>query len=103
MRYEKPWRSIDEQHIKHFAYKYGDEHELPPYWMMMECVTMGTIEPLYSKATSQVRTAIAGELGVKVPVLKNWISVLRVSRNARCHHSRARNRTWGVKPMIPRS
>ena len=65
MRYEKPWRSIDEQHIKHFAYKYGDEHELPPYWMMMECVTMGTIEPLYSKATSQVRMAIAGELGVK--------------------------------------
>ena len=71
--------------------------------MMMECVTMGTIELLYSKATPQVRMAIAGELGVKVPVLKNWISVLRVSRNACCHHSRARNRTWGVKPMIPRS
>ncbi len=92
-----------EQYIKHFVSKYGDEHELPPYWMMMECVTMGTIELLYSKMTPQVRTAIAGELGVRVPVLKNWISVLRVSRNACCHHSRVWNRTWGVKPMIPRT
>lgn len=93
----------NEQYVKHFVSKYGDEHELPPYWMMMECVTMGTIELLYSKATSQVRTAIAGELGVRVPVLKNWISVLRVSRNACCHHSRVWNRTWGVKPMIPKT
>ncbi len=93
----------NEQYIKHFASKYGDEHELPPYWMMMECVTMGTIELLYSKVTPQVRAAIAGEMGVRVPVLKNWISVLRVSRNACCHHSRVWNRTWGVKPMIPRT
>ena len=92
-----------EQFIKHFASKYGDEHGLPPYWMMMECVTMGTIELLYSKETPQVRTTIAGELGVRVRVLKNWISVLRVSRNACCHHSRVWNRTWGVKPMIPRA
>ncbi len=92
-----------EQYIKHFASKYGNEHELPPYWVMMECVTMGTIELLYSKMTPQARMTIAGELGVRVPVLKNWISVLRVSRNACCHHSRVWNRTWGVKPMIPRA
>ncbi len=92
-----------EQYIRHFAAKYGDEHELPPYWMMMECATMGTVELLYSKVTPQTRTAIAGELGVKVPVLKSWIAVLRVSRNACCHHSRVWSRTWGVKPMIPKA
>ena len=40
---------------------------------------------------------------MRVPILKNWISVLRVSRNACCHHSRVWNRTWGVKPIIPKA
>lgn len=90
-----------EQYIKHFANTYGDEHDLPPYWMMVECATMGTLELLFSKVSPSARTAVASELGVKVPVLKNWLSVLRVTRNACCHHSRVWNRKWGVCPKIP--
>ncbi len=93
----------NEQYIKHFVAKYGDEQELPPYWMMVECITMGTIELLYSEMSPQTKATIANEFGVRVPILKNWISVLRVSRNACCHHSRVWNRTWGVKPMIPKA
>ena len=44
-----------EQFIKHFVAKYGEEHDLPPYWMMVECATMGTIELLYQKASPNVR------------------------------------------------
>lgn len=91
-----------EQFIKHFVAKYGDEHDLPPFWMMVECATMGTIELLYQGVSSNVRAEVASELGIKVPVLKNWLSVLRVARNAYCHHSRVWNRTWGVRPMIPK-
>lgn len=91
-----------EQFIEHFAAKYGDEHDLPPYWMMVECATMGTIELLFAKTSPKVRTEVASELGIKVPVFKNWLSVLRVARNACCHHSRVWNRVWGVRPMIPR-
>lgn len=90
-----------EQYIKHFANTYGDEHDLPPYWMMVECATMGTLEPLFSKVSPSTRTAVASDLGVKVPVFKNWLSVLRVTRNACCHHSRVWNREWGVCPKIP--
>ena len=85
-----------EQYIKHFANTYGDEHDLPPYWMMVECATMGTLELLFSKVSPSTRTAVASDLGVKVPVFKNWLSVLRVTRNACCHHSRVGNREWGV-------
>ncbi len=92
-----------EQYVKHFVAKYGDEHELLPYWMMMECITMGALEMLYTGATPQTRATIARELGVRVPVLRSWIAVFRVSRNACCHHSRVWNRTWGMKPMIPRT
>lgn len=90
-----------EQYIKHFASKYGDEHDLPPYWMMVECATMGTLELLYSKVSPKIRTAVASRLGVKAPVFRNWLSVLRVTRNACCHHSRIWNREWGVCPKIP--
>lgn len=92
-----------EQFIKHFVAKYGDEHDLPPYWMMVECATMGTIELLYQKASPNVRAKTASELGIRVPVLKNWLSVLRVARNACCHHSRIWNRIWGVRPVIPKT
>lgn len=91
-----------EQFAKHFDAKYGDEHDLPPYWMMVEVATMGTIELLFSKVSPRVRVAVASELGIKVPVLRNWLSVLRVARNACCHHSRVWNRVWGVRPVIPR-
>ena len=29
--------------------------------------------------------------------------MLRAARNACCHHSRVWNRTWGVKPVIPKA
>lgn len=90
-----------EQYIRHFADRYGDEHDLPPYWMMVECATMGTLELLYSYVSPTIRIAVASELGVKVPIFKNWLSVLRVTRNACCHHSRVWNREWGVCPKIP--
>lgn len=92
-----------EQHAKHFDLKYGDKHDLPPYWLMVECATMGTIELLFAHVSPNLRSKIAAELEVKVPVLKNWLSVLRVARNACCHHSRVWNRIWGVRPMIPKS
>lgn len=90
-----------EQYIKHFASTYGDEHDLPPYWMMVECATMGTLELLFSKVSPNTRTAITSDLGVKVPVFKSWLSVFRVTRNACCHHSRVWNREWGVRPKVP--
>lgn len=92
-----------EQYVKHFVTKYGDEHELPPYWVMTECLTMGTIELLFSSVSPQTRTVIASEFDVRVPILKSWIAVLRAARNACCHHSRVWNRTWGVKPIIPKA
>ncbi len=88
--------------MRHFADTYGDSHQLPPYWVMVEASTMGTIEALYRDAEPEVRIVVATNLGVRVPVFKNWLSVLRVARNACCHHSRIWNRVWGVRPVIPK-
>lgn len=102
LRHEYKLARRNEAFMKHFADAYGDAHELPPYWMMVEVVPMGTLESLYSHLEPSVRSEIAASFGVKVPVLKNWLSVIRVARNACCHHSRVWNRVWGVRPMIPR-
>lgn len=93
----------NELYMRHFEREYGDAHELPPYWMSVEASTMGTIEALYLDSDPVVRIGVANELGVKVPVFKNWLSVLRVARNACCHHARVWNRVWGVKPSSPKS
>lgn len=69
--------------------------------MMVKCATMGTIELLFSKVLPNTRTAVALELGVKVLVFRNRLSVLRVTRNARCHHSCVWNRERGACPKIP--
>lgn len=106
MKFTETWIPVDDQ-VKLLTEGTGlccgnaDEHELPPYWMMVECATMGTLELLFSKVSPSARTAVASELGVKVPVFKNWLSVLRVTRNACCHRSRVWNREWGVCPKIP--
>lgn len=89
--------------MKHFDSQYGDNHSLPPYWMMVESVSMGTLESLYSHVAPTVRSEIADLFSVKVPVFKNWLSVIRVARNACCHHARVWNRIWGVQPVIPKS
>lgn len=91
-----------EPFMKHFDAAYGDSHELPPYWMMVEAIPMGSLESLYSHLAPSVRSEIAGLFGVRVPVFKSWLSVIRVARNACCHHSRVWNRVWGVRPMIPK-
>ena len=102
---EREYRRAKQSEIfmRHFEKTYGDSHDLPPYWMMVEAIPLGSLEILYSHLGASTRTEIAGLFGVKVPVLKNWLSVIRVARNACCHHARVWNRTWGVRPMIPRS
>lgn len=100
---KKEYRSAkrNELFIKHFESTYEDKHQLPPYWMMVETISMGTLESLYSHTDPSIKSAIANQFSVRVPVFKNWLSIIRVARNACCHHSRVWNRIWGVQPAIP--
>ncbi|MEG1097314.1 MAG: Abi family protein [Raoultibacter sp.] len=99
--YEQARKS--ELFARHFDLTYGDSHSLPPYWTMVEVISMGTLESLYSHLPASVRVEIAGIFGVRVPVFKSWLSVMRAARNACCHHSRVWNRVWGVSPAIPKN
>ena len=91
-----------EQFIEHFRDKYGDVHDLPPYWMLVNVIDFGAMLTLYKSSPDSVRKAVAKQLDVHESVLESWLMTLNVVRNACAHHARLWNKRLGVRPKIPR-
>lgn len=87
----------------HFRGSYGDQCGMPPYWILVNTLNLGSLKKLYSGAPVNVRKKIADELGVPTKVLDSWLLSLNTVRNVCAHHSRLWNKPFGTKPMIPRS
>ena len=87
----------------HFGRKYGDEHELPPYWMLVNLMDFGMVFKLYKGAPNSTRRSISRAFGVEPRVFDSWLVALNTTRNICAHHGRLWNRTLGTRPMIPRS
>lgn len=91
-----------EPFANHFRKKYGDSHELPPYWIIVESFDFGLISKLYKGAPKSVRKAIANELGIQTPVMTSWLHAINTVRNMCAHHARLWNKTLGYKPIVPK-
>lgn len=98
---EASFNRSKEQFARHYRSKYSDSHPLPPYWALVETFDFGTTSKLFGACPKAVQSAIAAELGVKVPVLRSWIQTINTVRNVCAHHSRLWNRVLGFKPKIP--
>lgn len=92
-----------ESFAKHFQDKYGDEHDLPPYWMLVNMMDFGMVATLYKGSPVPVRQHIAKDLGVSTKVLDSWLVTINTVRNICSHHGRLWNRIIGNPPMIPRA
>ena len=90
-----------EPFVVHFKDAYGDEHELPPYWILVNLMDFGTMLRLYNGASPDIRNKIARDLGVTSRVLKSWLVALNTTRNICAHHGRLWNRGIGTRPIIP--
>jgi abortive infection bacteriophage resistance protein len=90
-----------EPFAKHFNDKYGDHHDLPPYWMLVNVMDFGMVVTLYKGSPVPVRKQIADELGVSTKVLDSWLVTVNTVRNICAHHGRLWNRIIGNPPMIP--
>lgn len=86
----------------HFHDVYGDKHELPPYWMLVNLMDFGMTLTLYRGAPVKVRQQVAAHLWVAPAVLQSWLMTLNTVRNICAHHGRLWNRMLGTQPMIPR-
>lgn len=85
----------------HFKEKYGDIHDLPPYWMLVSLMDFGMILTLFRGAPVAIRNSVASNVGLSSRVLESWLVTLNTVRNICAHHGRLWNRTIGTKPMIP--
>lgn len=91
-----------EQFAMHFKEAYGDEHELPPYWVLVNLMDFGMITTLYRGAPAAVRKSVSRAFDIEPRVMDSWLVTLNTVRNICAHHGRLWNRTLGTKPTIPR-
>jgi abortive infection bacteriophage resistance protein len=92
-----PVRPHQEVFINHYYAKYT-EPRLPPSWMVMETLSLGTLSLLFANlARGAERNAIAANFGADEFVLRNWFHVLSHVRNLCAHHSRLWNRRLVIK------
>lgn len=100
-RCEAQYSRSNEPFVRHFREKYGDDNELPPYWIMVNLMDFGTMLHLYKGASPKVRNALASRLGITTRVLKSWLVALNTTRNICAHHARLWNKGIGTRPIIP--
>lgn len=88
--------------FEHFKGEYGDEHGLPPYWILVNIMDFGMMLTLFRAAPEEVKKGIAEEIGAPVEVLDSWLLTLNTTRNICAHHDRLWNRRLGNRTKIPR-
>lgn len=92
-----PGQPHQEVFINHYYGKYGEPH-LPPSWMVMETLALGSLSRLYSGLGSgPERIAIATHFDTDEYVLRGWFHVLSYVRNLCAHHARLWNRQLVIK------
>ena len=79
-----------------------DEHELPPYWILVNLMDFGTMLRLFSGAPTEIRNKLANGLGLSSRVLESWLVTINTVRNICAHHGRLWNRGIGTRPIIPK-
>lgn len=78
---ENEYRRSREPFALHFKRKYGDCHDMPPYWIMVNLMDFGNMLRLYKGASWQIRNRLAKELDVSTRVLESWLVMLNTVRN----------------------
>jgi len=86
-----------EPFITHYYQNY-DTPELPPSWMLIEVLPLGTWSKVYANLkVSKDRKRVARVLDLPPATLKSWLHSLTYLRNLCAHHSRI----YGRKLLFP--
>lgn len=92
----------NEDFIKHYYKKYGNP-SLPPCWMSLEVVSLGTLSRLYQalkKDTNKKQLALSYGIA-DTNVFENWLHAISNLRNCCAHHGRIWNRRFMVNMRLP--
>ena len=91
-----------EMFLSHYLSKYT-EPDMPPSWMMMELVTLGTVSRIYENIapSNKVREDIARSFKTLTSTLESWLKAMRYLRNLCAHHQRVWNKRLIIQPRLP--
>ncbi|MDY4900389.1 MAG: Abi family protein [Sodaliphilus sp.] len=94
---KKEYDRSTEDFIEHFKSTYLESY--PPAWILGELLPMGNVNIYYRNLKDKtLKKRIAKRFCLHAPVFESWLSVLTLTRNACCHHSRVWNK---VNKIIP--
>ena len=80
-----------EDFIIHFRTKYSETY--PPAWILSEILPLGVMTSIYCNIRDlSVKKTIAKEFSLQVKPFESWMSIVTLTRNACCHHSRVWNK-----------
>lgn len=72
--------------IKNFRNKYSNKY--PPYWILSQLITFGTLSKLYTSLQAQDKKEIAKKIGLNVDILEKSLQTLAYVRNICAHYAR---------------
>jgi abortive infection bacteriophage resistance protein len=94
---KKEYEKSTEDFVEHFKQIYIEPY--PPAWILGELLPMGNVNIYYRNLKDKtLKKTIAKRFYLHAPVFESWLSVLTLTRNACCHHSRVWNK---VNKIIP--
>lgn len=94
---KKEYDKSTEDFIEHFKNRYLEP--FPPAWILGELLPMGNVNIYYRNLKDKtLKKRIAKCFHLHAPVFESWLTVLTLTRNACCHHSRVWNK---VNKIIP--
>jgi Abortive infection bacteriophage resistance protein len=85
---------------KHYFGKY-DFPDLPPSWMTMECISMGTWVKALGNLSHAEQKRVAASFGINNVSLVSWTQALLWTRNVCAHHGVLWNRINTKPPKTP--
>ena len=96
---DKELQTSKEDFIEHFTLTYSNSY--PPAWMLSEIIPFGVLTRVYENiASNQIKKKIAQYFGLNVPVMASWLTIITLTRNSCCHHSRLWNKKLSLKALL---
>ena len=106
-KFDKTMKLVDsellrsrEDFILHFKETYSNPY--PPAWVLAEILPLGVMTNIYSNIKNKkIKKRISQTFGLQIAPFESWMTIVTLTRNSCCHHSRVWNKQNTIQPMIP--
>ena len=93
-------RKSREDFIVHFKKTYSNPY--PPAWILSEILPFGIITNIYSNIKDKkIKKRVSQAFGLQIEPFESWLTIVTLTRNSCCHHSRVWNKQNKIRATMP--